>query len=209
MEDSLPHPDRWHRRSSYPVETANQLGTIAYLWTHSFRQLRTLGVPCRSALAGLDCRKREHVAGLEAAPSDDGVGLIDGDLRPPATRYQPIGLAASEPMVNTVADETGLLENDGQGVSGTCHRGGGIVRARIGMEFFPMWDVLRKNLTVSSGVTRDHVGALASAVSYLDSNPALADTYVTNIFAADAVQSAFEMAAVPAEAGLKVVLTMT
>ena len=37
-------------------------------------------------------------------------------------------------------------------------------------------------------------------MSYLDSSPALADTYVTNIFAADAVQSGLEMAAVPAEA---------
>ena len=53
------------------------------------------------------------------------------------------------------------------------------------------------------------MGALASAMSNLDSNPAWADPYVTNVFAADAVQSAFEMAAVPAEDCLKVVLTMT
>jgi hypothetical protein len=51
------------------------------------------------------------------------------------------------------------------------------------------------------------VGPLASAMSYLDSSPALADTYVTNIFGADAVQSGFEMAAVPVEGRLKVVLT--
>jgi hypothetical protein len=44
------------------------------------------------------------------------------------------------------------------------------------------------------------VGHHTSAMSYLDSNPAWADPYVTNVFAADAVQSAFEMAAVPAEA---------
>ena len=73
---------------------------------------------------------------------------------------------------------------------------------------FPMWDLLRKNLTVSSGITLDHTSALVEAMSYLDGHPELADGYVTNVFPADQAQAAYDLAAVPAERRLKVVLSM-
>jgi threonine dehydrogenase-like Zn-dependent dehydrogenase len=74
---------------------------------------------------------------------------------------------------------------------------------------FPMWDFLRKNLTLVSGVTPFAVRqrVLRAAQEYLRRHPELVDHYVTSVFPYAEAQGAFEVASTPARGRLKVVIT--
>ena len=73
---------------------------------------------------------------------------------------------------------------------------------------FPMWDFLRKNLTLVSGATPFSVRqrVLREAEDYLHRHPELVDHYVTTVFSLDQAQRAFEVASTPAPGRLKVVI---
>ena len=71
---------------------------------------------------------------------------------------------------------------------------------------FPMVQFLRKNATLTSGLTLDRRISLSRANDYLRENPELATAYVTHEFKLDDVQAAFDMAVRPATGRLKVVI---
>lgn len=72
---------------------------------------------------------------------------------------------------------------------------------------FPMVQFLRKNASLTSGLTLDRRISLSRANDYLKANPELAAAYVTNEFKVDDVQGAFELAVRPAIGRLKVVVS--
>jgi L-iditol 2-dehydrogenase len=66
--------------------------------------------------------------------------------------------------------------------------------------------LLRRNLTVKSGLTLERPRMLAAAADYLDDHPGLADTYVTDVHPARSAQRAFDAAVRPAPEQVKVTL---
>jgi L-iditol 2-dehydrogenase len=71
---------------------------------------------------------------------------------------------------------------------------------------FPMVQFLRKNASLTSGLTRNRRAALAGANDYLIEHPELVAAYVTDQFKVENVQGAFDLAVRPAVGRLKVVL---
>ena len=71
---------------------------------------------------------------------------------------------------------------------------------------FPMSEFVRKNLRLTSGVTRDRRGALMRASAYLARYPNLPSTYVTDVYDVEQATQAYTLAARPAAQRLKVVL---
>jgi L-iditol 2-dehydrogenase len=71
---------------------------------------------------------------------------------------------------------------------------------------FPMSEFVRKNLRLTSGVTRDRRGALLRASAYLARYPNLPSAYVTDVFDVEQATQAYTLASRPAERRLKVVL---
>ena len=77
-------------------------------------------------------------------------------------------------------------------------------------EVYPvnMMMILRKNLTLRSGVTTDRVRMLTEAGAYLAAHPELAEVYVTDVLPVDQAQRAFERAVAPSPKQLKIAMTM-
>lgn len=73
----------------------------------------------------------------------------------------------------------------------------------------PMRLMLRKNLTLRSGVTLERRRVLAQAEQYLREHPELAECYVSHVFPVDDAQSAYEHAVRPAAGQVKVVVAAT
>ena len=73
----------------------------------------------------------------------------------------------------------------------------------------PMRLLLRKNLTLRSGVTVERRRVLALAEQYLREHPELAECYVSHVFPVSDAQSAFEHAVRPAPGQVKVVVAGT
>jgi len=73
----------------------------------------------------------------------------------------------------------------------------------------PMRLMLRKNLTLRSGVTLERRRVLAQAEQYLREHPELAERYVSHVFPVDDAQSAYEHAVRPAAGQVKVVVAAT
>lgn len=71
---------------------------------------------------------------------------------------------------------------------------------------FPMSDFVRKNLRLTSGVTRDRRGALVRASAYLARYPKLPSIYVTHVLGVEQATKAYTLAGRPAGGQLKVVL---
>lgn len=71
---------------------------------------------------------------------------------------------------------------------------------------FPMSDFVRKNLRLTSGVTRDRRGALMRASAYLRRHPKLPSIYVTDVLGVEQATEAYTLASRPARRRLKVVL---
>jgi L-iditol 2-dehydrogenase len=71
---------------------------------------------------------------------------------------------------------------------------------------FPMSEFVRKNLRLTSGVTRDRRGALMRASAYLARYPNLPSAYVTDVYDVEQATQAYTLAARPAAQRLKVVL---
>jgi threonine dehydrogenase-like Zn-dependent dehydrogenase len=72
---------------------------------------------------------------------------------------------------------------------------------------FPMTVFFRKDLTLMSGRTNDHVSNLVAANEYLCHYPELADNYITHIMSVDDVQEAFNRAARPTVGQHKIVIS--
>lgn len=69
-----------------------------------------------------------------------------------------------------------------------------------------MRTLLRNNLTLKSGVTLDRRRVLRRADEFAAAHPDLLDAYVTHTFGTDDVQAAFELAARPDPARVKIVI---
>jgi threonine dehydrogenase-like Zn-dependent dehydrogenase len=68
--------------------------------------------------------------------------------------------------------------------------------------------MLRKNLTVYAGVTREHSRVLAAANTYLANHPDLTRSYVTDVVEAKRVGEAFDRGCRPRAGQVKVTITM-
>jgi threonine dehydrogenase-like Zn-dependent dehydrogenase len=66
--------------------------------------------------------------------------------------------------------------------------------------------MLRRNLTVKSGVTLERPRMLAAATEYLGAHPALADAYISHVHPVHRAQQAFEAAARPNPGQVKITL---
>lgn len=171
------------------------LGPIGVLFCHA---LKSLGV---SRVIGVDPVDRTDVAGTF------GVDDIVKDI----ARNWVAGLADEERpelVVEAVGHQTATVAD---AVEGVCV-GGRILSFGVPDEEFyrfPMQRFLRKDATMWAGFTRDKQSALRAASKYLTKHPELAESYVTDIFAASNAQAAFELASVPAPGRLKVVLDMS
>ena len=71
-----------------------------------------------------------------------------------------------------------------------------------------MQGLLRKNLSIASGVTLQRRRMLERAGSYLSDHPDLVDTFVTDTFEGDQAQQAFELASAPTPETAKVTLRL-
>lgn len=69
-----------------------------------------------------------------------------------------------------------------------------------------MQGMLRKNLTLMSGITLHRRSMLARAGSYLEAHPDLLPTFVSDTFSIDEAQSAYELAATPTTETAKVTI---
>jgi len=69
-----------------------------------------------------------------------------------------------------------------------------------------MQGLLRKNLTLMSGITLQRRTMLARAGSYLEAHPALLDTFVSDTFTVDEAQGAYELATTPVPDTAKVTI---
>lgn len=69
--------------------------------------------------------------------------------------------------------------------------------------------LLRKNLSLTSGVTRHRREMLARASDHLAAHPGLVDTVITHTFDSDQAQQAFELAASPTPGTAKVTVRMS
>jgi threonine dehydrogenase-like Zn-dependent dehydrogenase len=72
---------------------------------------------------------------------------------------------------------------------------------------FPFSRFFRKNATLIAGVTTDRRDALAAARDYVREHRDLLTPYVTDVYAAEDAQAAFDRAIAPAPGQLKVVLS--
>ena len=72
-----------------------------------------------------------------------------------------------------------------------------------------MQQLLRKNLTLLSGVTLRRRSMLAKASSYLAAHPDLVDTFVTDTFDSDQAQRAYELATAPTPTTGKITIRVT
>ena len=72
-----------------------------------------------------------------------------------------------------------------------------------------MLTLFRKNLTLRAGWTMDRYRVLQDAVSYFAAHPELAEAYVSHVYKADEVQTAFEAASQPKAGQYKVAIDMT
>ena len=70
----------------------------------------------------------------------------------------------------------------------------------------PMRRLFRKDITISTGITRDWQRFLNASQHYVRANPQLGSIYVTSVFGVDDAQEAFRTAARPAAGRLKVVI---
>jgi threonine dehydrogenase-like Zn-dependent dehydrogenase len=73
----------------------------------------------------------------------------------------------------------------------------------------PLQTLLRKNLTLMTGITVRKQDALRKANEYLAKFPELADSYVTHRFKPTQVTQAYRAAATPSEGQVKIVIEMT
>ena len=116
-----------------------------------------------------------------------------------------LGDDGPEIVVEAIGHQAGTLEAAVEAVAP-----GGVVLA-FGVPdedhySFPFARFFRKNATLIAGVTTDRRDALAAARDYLREHPDLLAPYVTDVFAIDDAQAAFERAITPTPGRLKVVL---
>lgn len=69
-----------------------------------------------------------------------------------------------------------------------------------------MRTMLRNNLTLKSGVTRDRRRVLEKAGAFAAAHPGLLDRYLTHTFGVDDVQAAFELASRPVSGRIKIAI---
>lgn len=180
-----------------PVEGARVavlgLGPMGLLFCHAVRAAGAAHV------TGVDPVDRSDVAdhfGLDdvvVAPS--GVWAA-ADGRPP------------DVVIEAVGHQTSTLQHAIDGVA----TGGRIVYFGIpDDDHYPldMERLMRKNLTLVGGVTRDRAAMLAAADRYLVAHPRLGGDLVTSVFPACECRHAFELASTTGPARRKIVLTLS
>jgi threonine dehydrogenase-like Zn-dependent dehydrogenase len=170
-------------------------GPIGLLFSHV---LSSLGA---ARVTGVDRVPRDDVAarfGVDEAihaSSDWWAGSLDAEADRPAIIVEAVGH-----QVRTLTD---AIQAAGQG--------GQIFYFGIPDDPvypMPMSDFLRKNLRLTSGVTRDRHDALQQASAYLARHPDLRRSYITDVFGVADAEQAYARAALPARGRLKVVLAM-
>jgi threonine dehydrogenase-like Zn-dependent dehydrogenase len=169
------------------------LGPMGLLFCHA---LRSAGA---AHVTGVDPVDRSDVAdhfGLdEVVVAPSGV-WAQGDGRPP------------DVVIEAVGHQTSTLRHAIDGVA----VGGRIVYFGIpDDDHYPldMERLMRKNLTLVGGVTRDRQAMLAAADRYLGTQPRLGADLVTSVFRVTDCQRAFDLAATTGPARRKVVLTLS
>jgi threonine dehydrogenase-like Zn-dependent dehydrogenase len=170
------------------------LGPIGLLFAHALREEGAAHV------TGVDPVPRDSLAcrfGLDrvvTTTSGNWAAGVGDDDRP-------------DLVIEAVGHQVSTLQHAIEG----CATGGRITYFGIpDDDFYPldMERLMRKNLTLAGGVTRDRRRMLAEANDYLLAHPALFDDVVTDVVPVDQVQRAFDLADRPAPDRLKVVVTM-
>jgi L-iditol 2-dehydrogenase len=171
-------------------------GPIGVLFSHV---LKTMGA---RSVTGVDRVDRSDVAAVFGvdemvhAASDQWAAVVKSATEAPSLIVEAVGH-----QVGTLRDAVDALAMNGLVY---CF---GIPDDEIYP--FPMRLFLRKNARLAAGVTlrpwrRD---ALAKAEKHLEAHPELVEVYVTNVFAVDDVNQAFQLASRPAPGQLKVAMT--
>lgn len=110
-----------------------------------------------------------------------------------------------EVVIEAIGHQTATLG----GAIEACRPGGQILYFGIpDQDVYPidMESMVRKNLTLRAGITRDRAAMLARADRRLAADPAAFRTLITSVVAFDRVQEAFEAAARPRPGQAKIIL---
>lgn len=161
-----------------------------------------------------------HVLHSQGARSVTGIDLVDRSEVAKAYGVDDFQHASSAQWAASVTDARRpgiVIEAVGHHVTTLSDA---VQAAGVGAEIFyfgipddqvyplSMSTFLRKNLTLRSGTTFERSRVLRKATEYLVEHPELADTYVSDVLAADQAQTAFERAVAPRTGQHKVALTM-
>jgi L-iditol 2-dehydrogenase len=171
------------------------LGPIGLLFAHAAKAAHA------SRIVGVDPVNRTAVAKLVGV--DD---LVTAPSRPwargLADRHRP------DIVIEAVGHQVTTLDD----AIRAARIGGSILYFGIpDDEYYPlnMERMLRKNLALFAGVTRDRHRALARAHRYLMRYPELTDALISHRFERMSIQAAYDLAAKPAANRLKVVISLT
>lgn len=159
-----------------------------------------------------------HVLRAAGAASVTGVDLVDRTALAPHFGLDESVHASSDRWLTDLTDADRpdvVVEAVGHNIStlshaiSACARGGRVYA--FGVPDDPIYPIdlnamLRRNLTLISGITLERPRMLTEAGEYLAAHPELADTYVTDIHPADKAQQAFDAAVRPAPTQAKITL---
>lgn len=159
-----------------------------------------------------------HAVRALGAATVTGVDPVDRSAVAPAFGLDRVLCTTSGNWAATVASRPDVvIEAVGHQVSTLQHAIDGCAPSGI-IQYFGIPDddhypldmerLMRKNLTLAGGITRDHRRMLARADEYLRAHPALYGDLVTHVLPVDRCQEAFDLATTPATARRKVLLTM-
>lgn len=151
----------------------------------------------------------EQVVGIDPVDRSDVAGAfgLDRTVRTTSGNWAAAGSDAPDLVIEAVGHQVSTLQHAIDGVAA----GGRILYFGIpDDEIYPldMERLMRKNLTLIGGVTRQRRQLLAEANEYLKRHPRLYDDLVTDVYPADRVQEAFDRAVTPAADRRKVVVTL-
>jgi L-iditol 2-dehydrogenase len=170
------------------------LGPIGLLFAHV---LKSAGA---TRVVGIDPVDRSGIAttfGLDAA------------LRTTSGAWAAGLNAADQPglVIEAVGHQVSTLQH---AISAAAPRGRILYFGIPDDDVYPldMEAIMRKNLTLSGGITRERREMLTQAGAYLEKYPDLCTDLISAIYPAERAQEAFDTAIVPAPDRLKVVLTM-
>jgi L-iditol 2-dehydrogenase len=175
------------------------LGPIGLLFGHALKQ------------AG--CARVTGVDMVDRSPEADKFGF-DRIVHNTTARWS-AGLSSLEPAdaarPDVVVEAVGHQVSTLQHAVDACAAGGRILYFGIPDDaHYPldMEHMVRKNLTLTAGITRRRREMLAAASGYLVANRELADAIVTHTFTMPDIQQAFDVARRPSVDRRKIILTV-